>query len=73
MIIDFFNQGAIYMEKRWSIAGRTRHVEVHMYFLINLKKYGLLLNKWCYGKTNESDLFTKNLRVNESESHMKVF
>ena len=61
MILKLDNKGAHDLAHNWTIGGRTRHVDVRMQFLRELKEEGLILTEWIAGESNPSDLFTKNL------------
>ena len=62
MILKLDNSGAHDLAHNWSIGGRTRHVDVRMHFLRELKEEGLIVCDWVSGEENPADLFTKNLQ-----------
>jgi hypothetical protein len=72
MILKINNKGAVDLANNWSIGGQTRHIEVHQYFLQDLKMDGIIRAEWIQGVGISSDLFTKNLARPLFEKHMKV-
>jgi hypothetical protein len=73
MILKLDNKGAHNLAHNWTIGGRTRHVDVRMNFLRELKEEGLIVTDWISGKSNSSDLFTKNLAGPAFEKHSTQF
>jgi hypothetical protein len=71
--IDNSNSGARDLANSWSVGGRTRHVDVHMFFLRELKEDGLLSFKHVSGMKNESDIFTKNVDATTLHKHAAKF
>ena len=61
MIVEMDNSGARDLANSWSVGGRTRHVDVRMFFLRELKEDGLVAFKHIPGTENEADIFTKNV------------
>ncbi len=61
MVLEMDNQGAVYLANNRSIGGRTRHIDVQLLFLRELKEASVLVMKWIAGAVNEADIFTKNL------------
>ena len=61
MILEPDNQGVVDLANNWSIGGRTRHVEVTMCYLRELKEQGLLRIQHIPGTENDADMHTKNL------------
>ena len=73
MILEIDNKGAVDIANGWSTNGRTRHIDVRMYFLRELKEAGIIDTRWISGKRMSSDLFTKNLDRVTFETHVKAF
>ena len=73
MILQVDNKGAKDLANNWSVGGRTRHIDTRNYFLRELKEEGIVKTEWLSGKTNSSDLFTKNLDGPTFERHTKTF
>ena len=61
MILEVDNKGAKDLTHNWAAGGRTRHAEVKVYFLREMKEAGLILVKWIPTKMNSTNMFTKNL------------
>jgi hypothetical protein len=60
MILEIDNSGAVDIFNNWASSGRTRHMDVRMKFLRELKEANLIRTVWCSTHTNETDVFTKN-------------
>jgi hypothetical protein len=73
MILHIDNSGAVDLANNWSAGGRTRHMEVRMFFLRDLKEAGILEIKWTKGVSNPADLFTKNLAGPAFNKFAKIF
>ena len=73
MILKVDNKGAHDIAHNWSIGGRTRHIDVRINFLRELKEEGILELDWLPGEENASDLFTKNLQGPLFEKHTATF
>jgi hypothetical protein len=73
MMLYVDNKGAKDLANNWSVGGRTRHAEVHQYFLRKLKEQGIINCVWVAGATMCSDLFTKNLLRQVYEKHAKIY
>ena len=73
MILEIDNKGAVDIANGWSTNGRTRHVDVRLYFLRELKEAGIIETRWISGKRMSSDLFTKNLDRATFDTHVKAF
>ncbi len=73
MVLEMDNQGAVYLASNWSIGGWTRHNDVWLVFLIELKEAGVLVIKWIAGAVNEADIFTKNLDGLAFQRYTRVF
>ena len=56
-----------------TVGGRTRHVEVKMYFLRELKEQGLVKVVWKAGSEMTADIYTKNLPGPLFEKHGSIF
>jgi hypothetical protein len=61
MILEVDNKGAVDLINGYSTTGRTKHIDVRLYWLRDLKEKKIIKVVWCSGKDNEADLFTKNL------------
>jgi hypothetical protein len=73
MILMMDNSGAHDLTHNWSIGGRTRHVDVRMHFLRELKEDGIIVCDWVSGDNNPADLFTKNLQGPTFNKHASNF
>jgi hypothetical protein len=73
MILKMDNSGAHDLTHNWSVGGRTRHVDVRMHFLPELKEEGIIVCDWVSGDDNSADLFTKNLPGKAFDKHTSTF
>jgi hypothetical protein len=73
MILKMDNSGAHDLTHNWSVGGRTRHVDVRMHFLRELKEEGVIVCDWVSGDDNSADLFTKNLPGKAFDKHTRTF
>ena len=73
MILKLDNKGAHDLSHNWTVGGRTRHVDVRMHFLRELKEEGVIITEWISGEKNPSYLFTKNLQGPAFERHAMKF
>jgi hypothetical protein len=69
MTADMDNSGACDLANSWSVGGRTRHVDVQMFFLRELKEEGLVVYKHIPGPENKVDISTKNVEVGTLHRH----
>ena len=67
------NKGAIDLINNYSIGGRTKQIDVHQYFLRDLKENNIIKTTWIPGEENCSDLFTKNLSSPLFKKHAATF
>ena len=61
MLLEMDNKGGKDIINSWAVGGRTRHIDVRMFFLRELNEEGILKCNWISTDDNSSDLFTKNL------------
>ena len=61
MVLEMDNSGAVDIANSWSVGGRMCHIDVHNYFLRELKDQGLLVIKHIAGEKNDADIFTQNV------------
>ena len=70
MTAEVDNSGARDLANSWSVGGRTRHIDVRMFFLRELKEEGLIEFKHIPGAENEADIFTKNVDAGALHEHV---
>ena len=73
MILKMDNSGAVDIANSWSVGGRTRHVDVHNYFLQELKDQGLLVIRHIAGEQNDADIFMKNVMSAIFDRHVPLY
>ncbi len=69
MLAEMDNSGASDLANSWSMGGRTRHIDVPMFYLCKLKEEGMVLLKYIHGPENEADIFTKNVNAASLHRH----
>ena len=69
MVIEIDNKGCVNLINNWSVSGRTRHIDAKKNYLRELKENWVIELRWCPGKENSSDLFTKNFGGPVFEKH----
>jgi hypothetical protein len=73
MVLEIDNKGAVDMVNNSSSGGRTRHMDVHNYYMRELKEEGLLVVRHIWGEDNDTDIFTKNTSVSTFMKHIPVY
>ena len=73
MTAEMDNCGAGDLANSWSVGGRTRHVDVRMFFLRELKDQGLLVIRHISGESNDADIFTKNVTSAIFDRHIPLY
>ena len=73
MVLEMDNKGAVDAANNHSVGGRTRHMDVRMYFLRELKAQGLLVIKHLPGDDNDTDIFTKNTATPVFLKHLPTY
>ena len=73
MIINTDNQGAVDLINGWSTTGGTKHMDVRIMFLRELKEQDVIRVEWISTKDNEADIFTKNVDQLTLSKHMECF
>ena len=61
MVIWVDNKAAVDLANGWSSSGGTKHIDVRLAFVRELKEEGKLIIKWIPTEENESDIYTKNV------------
>ena len=61
MEIEVDNKATIDLVNGWNISGGTKHSEVKIMYLRELKENGIIRVYWHPTDDNESDIYTKNL------------
>ena len=61
MLVQVDNKGAIDLANGWSVSGNTKHMEVRIMFMRELKEEGIIKVQWIPTNENEADIFTKNV------------
>ena len=71
MLIEVDNKGAVDLINGWSVNGGTKHMDVRIMYLRQLKEQGIIKVQWISTKDNEADIFTKNVNSQAFERHVK--
>ena len=72
IIVYCDNKGAVDLVNGWSVGGRTKHIDIRLNFLRELKESKVICVQWIATDKNTSDLHTKNLEQKAFERHTKV-
>ena len=69
------NSGCIDLICNWSAGGRTRHVQIKLWWLRELKESTppIVVPIYCPSDLNRSDIYTKNCTTGIFEDHVNVF
>ena len=70
--IEVDNHATVDLVNGWSIAGGTKHSEVRIMWLRELKEAGTIRVHWHSTDDNEADIFTKNLDRRTFERHIET-
>ena len=70
MIVEVDNKGAVDLVNSWSSSGGTKHMDVRIMYLRELKEQKILKVVWQPTKENEADVFTKNVDGATFERHL---
>ena len=62
MRLEIDNKGAVDLVHNFSVGGRTKHMEIRLLWMRELKGKGILDVQWISGDDNETDIQTKNTR-----------
>jgi hypothetical protein len=72
-IVEVDNKGAVDLVNGWSTTGGTKHMDVRIMFLRQLKENKILKVTWQPTKDNEADIFTKNVDNATFRRHLPTF
>ncbi len=73
MIVESDSKSFIDLFNNWSVGGRSRHADLRLSFLRELKEDGILDMKWRMSETMTCDTFTKNLEADPFNYHVPAF
>ena len=73
MLLEMDNKGAVDLANNYSVGGRTRHADVRLFYLRELKEEGLIVIKHVPGIENDVDIFTKNVDAQTFERHLPAY
>ena len=72
MMVHCDNKGAVDLVNGWAVGGGTKHIDIRLAFLRELKKANVIRVNWIPSGKNTSDLHTKNLDKTSFEEHARV-
>ena len=72
MMVKCDNKGAVDLVNGWSVGGGTKHIDIRLNFLRELKEANEIRVEWIETKMNTGDLHTKNLDASSFENHTKT-
>ena len=70
MIVQSDNKGAVDLINGWSVGGGTKHMDVRIMFLRELKESLMIRVEWISTSENESDIYTKNVDNQTFKKHV---
>ena len=73
MIVKVDNRGAADLANGWRVSGNTKHMEVRIMFLRELKEENVIKVEWIPTVDNEADIFTKNVDGATFKRHVVKF
>ena len=73
MRVQSDNKGAVDLANGWSVSCNTKHMEVRIMFLRELKENGILQVKWIPTAENKADIFIKNVESKIFQKHVSTF
>jgi len=73
MILEIDNKGAVDLINNWSVSGRTRHMDIRLHFMRDLKERKIIRYQWVSNKHMDSDQFTKNLGAKDIDKQGRRF
>ena len=69
IIIEIYDTGTVYFINKWSVGGRTRHVNTCKLFLFEVKWQGCFQVIWVSGYFNEVYLSARTFQVPFFKNH----
>ena len=72
IIIEVDNKATVDLVNGWNISGGTKHSEVKVMYLRELKEEGIIRVYWHPTSDNEADIFTKNVDNKTFEKHVRA-
>ena len=73
MIVYCDNKGAVDLINGHSVGGNTKHIDVRILHMRDLKEKEIVLVKWIPTDENESDVNTKNTGSKVYNKHIQRF
>ena len=71
MTVEVDNKGAVDLINGWSCSGGTKHMDVRIMYMRELKENKVIEVNWIRTDDNEADIFTKNTDGATFARHMK--
>jgi hypothetical protein len=72
IVIEVDNKAAVDLTNGWSSSGATKHMDVRIMFLRELKEDGIIRVIWQPTEANEADIFTKNVDTKTFKRHLQT-
>ena len=70
MVVRVDYRGAVELANGWNVNGGTKHIDVRLAFVRELKEAGTLKIEWIPTEINPADMFTKNVDENSMRRHL---
>ena len=71
-VVEVDNKGAVDLVNGWSSIDGTKHMDVRIMYLRELKEKKILKVVWQPTSENEADIFTKNVDSKTFEKHVRT-
>ena len=71
MMIECDNKGAVDLANGWSVGGHSKHIDVRLNFLRELKERDIVRIEWIATDEMVADMHTKNLTYPAFEKHVR--
>ena len=73
MLVECDNKGAVDLVNGYQVGAGTKHIDIRMFFVRDLKDEGIIEVRWIPTEDNESDICTKNAKEAAFIRHIKQF
>ena len=70
-VVEVDDRGAVDLTNGWCVRGGTKHIDIIMALLQELKEQGTILVKWIPMHLNEADIFTMNVDSQTFKTYLK--
>jgi hypothetical protein len=72
IVIEVDNKAVVDLTNGWSSSSTTKHMDVRIMFLRELKEEGIIRIIWQLTEANEADIFAKNIITKTFKRHLQT-